>query len=245
MEYSEGMETPPPNSSAWSPPVPEAAWPDYLASYVALEQHFRAQLEGLNNTEKGNRFATFVQRLVPQTERGSGYGIPELNPKLSDDRGVDLTATGKDGKSRLHIQAKLWIDRAEAIDLILSKFKDFLSTCYTEQGDQALLRFEEAPVSFQVVTLSPLEGILAKYKSRQFASKEFFDTLIGEDRLDFTDGKEIFKLLRNSYLKLGEIPRELNITLATPPIPIGNVYLGAISSDELKRLYRKRLRNPS
>ena len=214
-------------------------WPDYLVSNEALEQHFRAQLEGLTTTEKGTRFATFVQRLVPQTERGSRYEVPEFNPKRSDDRGVDLTAREKDGVSLLHIQAKLWIDTAEAIDSILSKFKDFLSTRYAGQADQGSLRFDDAPANFQVVTLSPLQRILGKYRSRQFASKEFFDTLIREERLDFTDGAEIFKLLRNSYLKLGEIPRELNITLATAPIKFGNVYLGAISSDELKRLYKE------
>jgi len=220
-------------------PTPPSAigWPEYLVSYEALEQHFRAQLEGLTTTEKGHRFATFVQRLVPQTERGSSYEVPDLNSKQSDDRGVDLTARGRDGVSLLHIQAKLWIDRAEAIDLIVNKFKDFLSTCYPGQGNQGSLPFEHIPVNFQVVTLSSLRRILDKYRSRQFASREFFDRLNRENRLDFTDGTEIFKLLQNSYLKLGEIPRELNVTLATTPIPIGNVYLGAISSDELKRLY--------
>ncbi len=222
-------------------PKPSSAvdWPEYLVSYEALEQHFRAQLEGLTTTEKGRRFATFVQRLVPQTERGSGYEAPEMNPKQSDDRGVDLTARGRDGVSLLHIQAKLWIDRAEAIDSIISKFKDFLSTCYPGQGDQSSLPFEDIPVNFQVVTLSSLGRILDKYRSRQFASRQFFDLLSKENRLDFTDGTEILKLLQNSYLKLGEIPRELSVTLATTPIPIGNVYLGAISSDELKRLYKE------
>jgi hypothetical protein len=236
------MSTPPPTApEAVQRPTAElaVAWPDYLASYEALEQHFRAQLEGLTNTEKGSRFATFVQRLVPQTERGSSYGVPELNPKRSDDRGVDLTAKRKDGTSLLHIQAKLWIDTADAIDSILSKFRDFLSTYHLGDGDQALLRFEEVPVSFQVVTLSSLNRILERYKGKQYASKEFFEALVREDRLNFTDGPEVFKLLRNSYLKLGEIPRELRVTLVTSPIPIGNVYLGAISSDELKRLYEE------
>ncbi len=242
MEYSEGMSPLPPKvPDALQPPSPETApgWPDYLASYEALEQHFRAQLEGLTTTEKGQRFATFVQRLVPQTERGANYGTPGLNPKRSDDRGVDLTARGKDGVSLLHIQAKLWIDTAEAIDSIISKFNDFLSTYHLGQGDQGSLRFEEVPVSFHVVTLSALGRILERYKSRQFASRQFFEFLTRDQRLDFTDGPEILRLLRNSYLKLGEIPRELSVTLATNPISIGNVYLGAISSDELRRLYKE------
>ena len=38
--------------------------PEHLRSYEALEQHFRGHLEGLSTTEKGDRFAHFVQRLV-------------------------------------------------------------------------------------------------------------------------------------------------------------------------------------
>lgn len=81
--------------------------PQYLESFDSLEQHIRDQLEGLSTTEKGNKFARLVQRLVTQAEAGTGFDTPELNKKMSYDGGVDLIAHDKDGKRNLYIQAKL------------------------------------------------------------------------------------------------------------------------------------------
>ncbi len=63
------------------------SWPEYLTSYESLVQHFRAQLEGLSTSEKGKRFARLVQRLLPQTDIGANYGLPEMSPTFSNDCG--------------------------------------------------------------------------------------------------------------------------------------------------------------
>ena len=76
-------------------------YPDYLSSFDLLEQHFRAQLEGLTSTEKGKRFAQCAKRLIPQSEVGAAVQTPEVNQNQAYDEGVDLTAQGKDGDKTL------------------------------------------------------------------------------------------------------------------------------------------------
>jgi hypothetical protein len=61
--------------------------------------------------------------LVPQSEVGTGFEMPELNSKLSNDGGIDLIAKDKKTDRTLYIQSKLYVDRAEAIDSVLSKFQ--------------------------------------------------------------------------------------------------------------------------
>ena len=79
----------------------QSNFPEYLSSFEALQQHFRAQLEGLSTTEKGKRFAQFVQKLVPQTDIGADFDLPILSDKVSGDEGVDLSAQGRADDTQL------------------------------------------------------------------------------------------------------------------------------------------------
>jgi hypothetical protein len=133
----------------------DSKFPDYLQNFELLEQHFRAQLQHLSNVDKGSRFAQFVQRLIPQTELGSAYEQPALPPRKSWDEGVDLSCKGKDGKSVLYVQAKLWVDTAEDIDSILSKFEAYQTQHHLDENStQYAMEFDPSRVSFAVVTLS-------------------------------------------------------------------------------------------
>lgn len=151
-------------------------FPGHLKTYDSLVQHFRGQLESLSTTAKGDRFAHFVQKLIPQTEAGSDFDYPELQEKKSGDEGIDLHAQGKDGRSFLYIQARLWIDRAEAIDSILSKFQAYMRTHHSRiiTDSQFELQFnsEDEQQNFLVVTLSHLKSILNKYENSELATKE-------------------------------------------------------------------------
>ena len=196
----------------------QITWPEYLTSYESLVQHFRAQLEGLSTTQKGQRFARLVQRLLPQTDLGANYLLPEVSPTLSNDEGVDLTAEAKNGPGVLCTQAKLWLDRADDFDSVLSKFEAYLTKYHTDSGtDQYRLTFDDQSISFSVVTLSKLTNVIQKYKSRQFSSRTFYDQLCEKQRIHVIDGTEIFSLLRSSYLKLGELPRTLSVPARLPP----------------------------
>ncbi|KAB2932821.1 MAG: hypothetical protein F9K25_06310 [Candidatus Contendobacter sp.] len=208
--------------------------PSYLSSFDLLEQHIRGQLNDLNSTEKGDRFARFVQRLVPQSEIGSNFELPELRDKKSSDGGVDLIANAKFSDKVLYIQSKLWVDRADTIDSVISKFQSFT----TKINQDTLFDLDNNTTNFLLVTLSPLSGILERYKNQQFSSKAFYQQCEAENRIHFIDGPQILALLTTAYNKLNQVPTELIVNFETPYIQKDNVYIGVISSDELKALHK-------
>ena len=205
-------------------------YPDYLSSFDSLEQHFRAQLEGLNTTEKGKRFAYFVQKLVPQTDYGASFDLPSLSGKISGDGGVDLTANSKIDDSRLVIQSKLLVDRADTIENVITKFQAFTATTGIKQFD--LFNSNEPKTNFLLATLSPLSGVLKQYRKSQFAAKAFFEQCEQENRIRFIDGHEILHLLQTAYRKLNHVPMDLVLNFDSPYIQVDNVYIGVVSSVE-------------
>lgn len=218
----------------------QAEFPEHLRSYDGLVQDVRAQLHGLSNSEKGDRFAQFVQNLVPQSELNVSFNQPTLSEKKSNDEGVDLAAIGKDGISTLYVQSKLWIDRADQIDSILTKFQDYLAQ--RRIGPNGLQRtlfdfVDDKPVHFLIVTLSNIDGIRKQYERHQYGNKKFYQELMENKRLHFIDGTEILKILRSTYRKVSDSPVMLELNLETPVISKGHVYIGIISGRELKRLY--------
>lgn len=216
----------------------ESKLPEYLSSFESLQQHFRAQLEGLSPAEKGDRFTHFVQRLVPQTDIGKDYEIPVLSKNKSVDRGVDISAKGKTEDAVLYIQSKMWADRTETIDSALSKFQAYISA-RPDSAQGILIDLSNTRAHFLLVTLSPLTGILRQYEKNELASKSFYRQYKSENRIHFIDGHDIFQTLRTAYSKITPLRSELILNLATPCISIGNVHVGVISSHELKSLYRE------
>ena len=210
--------------------------PNYLETFELLQQHVRGQLEELTTTEKGKRFARFVQRLVPQADAGAGFELPELNNKLSNDGGVDLTGQDKKNGRTLYIQSKLYVDRADSIDSVLSKFQAFKAS---DKNQLSLFNTDDTSTHFLLVTLSPLSGILDRYKKQQYSSKDFYNKCVSEKRIHFIDGYEILNLLKNAYGKLSQVPTNLTINFETPCIHKDDVYIGIISNYELKELHRK------
>lgn len=212
--------------------------PEHLRSYELLEQHFRAQLEGLSTTQKGDRFVHFTQRLVPQTELGIGYQLPVLREKKSYDEGVDLTAAAKDGQSTLFIQARLWVDRVEAIDSVVSKFENFLKTNEAKESVQRdLFTKEDGRASFLLATLSPLQNLIRLYESRDFSSKEFYKRLKSEGRIHFIDGHQVLPILRAAYGKISQLPTTVTLHLETDFIQKENVFISVLSNAEVQALY--------
>jgi hypothetical protein len=218
--------------------TPTGSLPEYLASYDSLAQHFRAQFDGLATNEKGDKFATFGCRVIPQTEIGKEYNPPVLREKKTHDEGVDITASGKDGCSILYIQSRLWLDKAETLDSVISKFQNYWNTYHTEKaGSRFLFVLDEQPINFMLITLSRLDNIIKSYEKRSFASKEFYDKLKADKRIHFIDGSQILTILRGAYGKITELPTNLTLNLETEFINKDNVYIGIVSSKELRDLY--------
>jgi len=213
--------------------------PQSLTSFIDLQQHFGAEFEGLNTVEVGDRFASFVQKLIPQTDVGSDFDTPVINTKRSNDGGVDLTAQGKDGRSVLYIQAKFSVDRADTIDNVISKFQSYYTTAHSTPTNvkQGVLELDTRVVHFLLVTLSPIDKIIENYKNKNFASKAFFDKCDAEDRVKFLHGFQILSTLQAAYRKMHEIPANLTLNLEREPVCVNSVYLGVVSAKELQRLY--------
>ncbi|GHO76584.1 hypothetical protein KSD_43550 [Ktedonobacter sp. SOSP1-85] len=212
--------------------------PIYLRSYDDLAQYFSGQLHGLNTTEKGSRFAHAVAKLVPQTDMGSEFDLPTLNSKKTRDEGIDLIAKRKDGRT-LYIQSKLWINKSEDIDNIISKFHAFSQSTLQANNGQLLMNFDSLESSFMVVTLSPIQGLLTQYKKRAFSSKSFYNDLIQAKRLQIIDGHQILTILQASYSKINKVNTKIQLDFETDIIHKDNVYIGVLSSTSLRKLYDK------
>lgn len=219
----------------------EETFPPHLASYEALAQHFRANLQGLNSTQKGLKFASSIRKLIPQTEAGADFSLPTLNPKISRDEGVDLKAIGKEDTHKiLYIQSKLWVDRAQDIDGVLSNFQAFEQEQRApHNGDQLSFNFNYPSPSFLLVTLSPLATLIKRYESRGSSSREFYEQCKAEQRIKFIDGYDILSVLQAAYIKISEPPNEVELKLESAVINKDNVFVGIVSSNEIKRLYNK------
>jgi hypothetical protein len=219
----------------------EENFPLHLTSYEELEQHFRAHFHGLNTTEKGRRFASAMVKLIPQTEVGANFALPIMNEKISGDGGVDMKAIGRENpKQILYIQSKLRIDRTDDIDSILSKFQAYEEDhLHPSSGVQLTINYDDPPPTFLVVTLSSLRTLLKKYESRSSASKSFYQQCCAEHRIHFIDGYDILSVLRTAYKNIVVAPYEFQMKLESPAVSKGNVFLGIISSDEIKRLYNE------
>jgi AIPR protein len=212
--------------------------PIYLQSYDSLVQHFRAELADLTSAGKGDRFVNFVQKAVPLTDAGTGFEPPVLNPKKSHDEGVDLTAQSKDKSTILCIQSRLWVDRVDDIDQVISAFQAFVAAQQrTLVGQGRLFPDDDKTYCFMLVTLSGMANIRKLYEAREFASKPFYQQLLAEQRLDFVDGPQLLQVVRAAYRKTNEIPTTVVLNLEGPPIRKDNVAIGVISSVELQRLY--------
>lgn len=213
-------------------------FPVYLRSYDSLAQHFRAELADLTTTLKGDRFANFVRKAVPQTDIGAGFEPPVMNAKKSHDEGVDLTAQSKDHQSILCIQSKLWVDRADDIDQVISTFKAYLAAQQRDRsGQRRLFPDDDKTYRFMLVTLSSLANIRKLYEGREFTSKTFYQQLIAEQRLDFIDGPQLLQVVQAAYRKTNEIPTTIVLNLEGPPVRKDSVSIGIISSTELRQLY--------
>jgi hypothetical protein len=234
-ETTEIMEIKDTSLSVENMPIKMPDYPEFLQSYESLQQHIRAQFDGFNTTQKGQAFAKFVQRLVPQTEHGSVFFEPTLNEKMSADGGVDLFAESKLGGALLYIQSKLFVDRAETIDSVISKFQSY--TRPNRSGTVDIFDQNDSSSHFMLVTLSPLSGIIKKYKSAGYSSIEFYRQCEKEGRISFVDGSQILSILHAAYGKVCHLPNDVLLNFEEPYIHLGDVYVGVVSGSELKDLY--------
>jgi AIPR protein len=132
----------------------------------------------------------------------------------------------------------LWVDKAEEIDSVISKFQAYTTEHHVEpDSKQYKMQFDPSSVVFTLVTVSRLQTILQRYEKRPFSSKPFYESCVREGRLTFFDGPAILTALTAAFRKISELPGSLRLNLESPPIQKDEVLISLVSSDELKRLY--------
>lgn len=220
----------------------QPAYPDFLQEYQNLRVYFDDQYASLNSQQKGTSFAEFVQKLVPYTTFGRNYDKPELGPK-SHDGGIDLTAHNQNNEV-LHIQSKYSLRDKSDFGTIISKFHDFWQKNYSNSAGPLLafggIGLESIPrINFQIITLHDLSRIKNLYENSELTSVQFYRQLIRNNQLEIIDGHSILQLLRTAYRRTNILPADFEIEFATQPISWGDIFLGVISSTQLKKLYEE------
>ena len=97
-----------------------------------------------------------------------------------------MVAQGKD--------AKLQIDRVDALDSILSKFQAYYQANHGNQESDSQLTFlnDDRLPHFLIATSSVLDQIIRNYERHSRSSKHFYEQLRQENHLHFIDGNAVF-----------------------------------------------------
>ena len=215
-------------------------YPDFLRDYAALKTHFDEYYQDRSPNQKGDRFADFVQNLIPYTNFGRRFDKPELGQK-SHDGGVDLIATNISNEVLL-AQSKFSLKDKADFGTIISKFQDYHQKNYTTSVGSLFaysgIELESTPKAFfQIVTLHDLSRIVKLFAQSELSSIGFYNQLVSNGQLEIVDGNTILQILRTSYRRTHFLPSDFNLEFASEPIEWDGVYLGIVSGSQLKKLY--------
>lgn len=225
--------------------------PDFLSEYGSFYSHMQSLFDNVENTEKGQKFAEFARDLVPHTEIGKSFNVPELRPP-SHDGGVDLEANAKESSSCLYIQSKYTIRSVDDLDAIIGKFKAFEDEEFKKKAELTAKQMDMfAPadatdadtdreeIHYMIFTASEVVETrkLKTYEKSTRLSLPFYQNLKDSQRLHILDGRAMVAVAQNSYRKKHFMPSDMRLELVTSYIPMENVYIGVISGLMLRKLY--------
>lgn len=215
-------------------------YPEFLKDYAALKTHFDENYQDLSPNQKGDRFAEFVQSLMPYTNFGRRFDKPELEQK-SHDGGVDMIANNSLNQVLL-TQSKFSLKDKADFGTIISKFQDYHQTNYSQSVGSLFafsgVELESTPKAyFQIVTLHDLSRIVKLFEQSELSSIGFYNQLVANNQLEIIDGNSILQILRTSYRRTHFLPSDFDLEFASSPIEWSGVYLGIVSSTKLKELY--------
>jgi len=213
--------------------------PDFLSSPEDLRTHIDKQFKGLSNKEKGQKYESFVKKIMPFSEIGEKFSRPTKIGGETHDRGVDLVADGEIEEEELIIQAKFSLASKKEIDSIVSKFEAIEKE--GSEGKSLNLFDGENNNRYHFALSAPrkLSNIVGRYKRSEMSSVKFFGKLEKEGRIEIIDLLEIFDIVKSSYKKQNFIPDNLKLEAETNFIKKDDVYIGILSTSEIGRIYDK------
>lgn len=215
--------------------------PEFLKAYEDFSAHLEEHFEDLDSVHRGDSFVDFALKILPLTDTWQGYSAPEIEEKKTHDGGIDFRAASDDGKKTVRGQSKYKIKKVDDLDTILSKFQNYEASYAAPTSRMLFRELEEPspPIHFVIVTSSKLATIVRKYEQAAFSSKQFYDRLVQEKRLDILDGPRLLAVLQDLYRRSFVVPPLVEIRFEVPPIRSGNVFISIIRGDTLRTLYGK------
>ncbi|WP_080509122.1 AIPR family protein [Chromobacterium violaceum] len=216
-------------------------YPDFLSDYGSLIDHLNSQMEDLSTTEKGDKFATLAEYIVPNIDFGIRFEKSKKSKK-SWDKGVDIRFQSIDSdKIELRIQSKFTISKVDDIDSIISKFSSYDTITEDENAQQNLnLDLENCqPHQYLIFTTSKIENLIKLYEKSQRPSLKFYEKIKENNLFHTIQGEDLLTQIRSIYRQAYVPPKEIRITLSHPFIQEKNVFIGVTKTEEVKRIYKQ------
>lgn len=213
--------------------------PLFLRSAEAFSMHLQEKFSDQTSVEKGDGFVAFACKILPLCEFWGDMPPPELSPKKSHDRGIDLTAVHPQTRTKFLGQTKFRMREVQDLDGVISKFAAF---------DQELARDAAAELTlfplpaetgphYILVTASNLGEIRRRYEDSRLPSLEFYRRLQAAGRLQLLDGPRLLGTLQTLFRQSFFIASEIDLRLGADIIYVDPVYLSVVSAEVLRELF--------
>jgi hypothetical protein len=213
--------------------------PSFLTSHPNLLAHFDEHIGDHNSKDKGDSFLSVALKIIPLTKNGPSFSGISASEKQTHDDGVDIISEKNNDGVTLICQSKYKIRKKDEIDLIVSKFSQYEKKKSHHAKGLLFDLWGEEKCHFMIITLSDISEILRQYKKSELASKEFFDRLLFEKRLDIFHGPDLLLLLQKHYRRAHAVPAQFSLTSEPGWLHVGNSYVGIVKGNDLRRLHEE------
>ncbi len=213
--------------------------PSFLTSHTNLLAHFDEHLADRSSKDKGDTFLNVALKIVPLTKTGSSFSDINVSEKQTHDDGVDIISGVNNDGEQLICQSKFKIRKKDDLDSIISKFMHYEKM--KNQYEKGFL-FDldgNKKFNFLIITLSDLDEIIRQYKKSELASREFFDRLIIDGRLEIFHGPDLLRLLQKHYRRAHAVPTQFSLNSEPGWLHVGNSYVGIVKGNDLRRLHEE------
>ncbi len=221
------------------PHVGPTELPLFLRTAEAFSMHLQEKFTDHTNLEKGDGFVAFACRILPLCDFWGDMPPPELSPKKSHDRGVDLMAVHPATKVKYFGQTKFRMREVQDLDGVVSKFAAYDKDLAREATAELTLfpKQAEGGPTYLLVTSSNLGEIRRRYEDSRLPSLEFYRGLQASGRLQILDGPRLLGTLQTLYRQSFFIASEIDLRLSAEIVHVDPVYLSVVSAEALRELF--------
>lgn len=222
------------------PPHESRDLPTFLRNADAFALHLQENFAEHTNLEKGDGFVSFACKVLPLFDFWKDMPPPEPSEKRTYDKGIDFVSRHPDNEICFAGQSKFRIRGVDELDSIICKFSAYDNSQGANQAAAQPSLFAEqadSKISYIIITSSNLSNIESRYRDTRLPSREFYDLLIREGRLEVLDGQRLLDTIQSLYRQSFFIAPQIKLRLSADVIAVDSVYLSVISAGVLRDLY--------